>query len=126
MAAAISDYSPIQYQQGKLKKDHLGQEWTLKLKQNEDILSSLDKKVCFTVGFKAETDEKYAYNNAHRMQKEKQLDAVCLNIISSTNPFGSSSNRIHLIQPQQEDRFLQGDKLSLSFELLDALSPGIN
>ncbi|MEK6659294.1 MAG: bifunctional phosphopantothenoylcysteine decarboxylase/phosphopantothenate--cysteine ligase CoaBC, partial [Campylobacterota bacterium] len=40
MAAAVSDYIPAYAQTGKLKKESLGSEWDLKLKQNIDILSA--------------------------------------------------------------------------------------
>jgi len=47
-------------QVGKLKKESLGGAWELKLKENVDILSSIDKDGIVTVGFKAEMDAQNA------------------------------------------------------------------
>jgi len=60
MAAAVSDYVPSFEQVGKLKKESLGGAWELKLKENVDILSSIDKDGIVTVGFKAEMDAQNA------------------------------------------------------------------
>ncbi len=63
MVAAVSDYLPSSEQKGKLKKDILGSAWNLELKQNIDILSSLDKQEIISIGFKAEMDKTQALVN---------------------------------------------------------------
>ena len=67
MVAAISDYVPSFPQEGKLKKEMIGTSWNLELKQNMDILKSLDKEGIISIGFKAEMDENVASSNATSM-----------------------------------------------------------
>lgn len=119
MAAAVSDYVAAYPQDGKLKKESLGSEWELKLKQNNDILNSIDKDGIVTVGFKAEMDEKNALSNASKMLQSKDLDAVCLNILKDSSSFGSDTNRVDFITSQNIDSIATADKLSVSFEILE-------
>ena len=64
MAAAISDYIPSSPQHGKTKKSDIGERWALELKQNIDLLSSIDKEDIYTIGFKAEMDANAGLDNA--------------------------------------------------------------
>jgi len=120
--AAISDYTPSFPQNGKIKKQDIGNTWDLKLKQNPDILKSIDKSDIYSIGFKAEMDKQSAKTNASNMLKEKNLDAVCLNILDSSNSFGSNSNEIELICKNNSVKLPVNDKLLLSLDLLDSLS----
>jgi len=71
----LPDYTPKYPQSGKLKKESLGDEWTLELKKTEDILKSIDKDGIIAVGFKAEKDEQKAFESAKRaLRKRKNLD----------------------------------------------------
>lgn len=97
MAAAVSDFIPVHTHQGKLKKEALGEHYTLELKRNQDILATLDKSHMKVIGFKAEMDEHKALENAITMLEKKGLDAVCLNVISDKNPFGSTHNELRFI-----------------------------
>jgi len=119
MAAAVSDYVPEFTQESKLKKEVLGDEWSLKLKKNRDILSSIDKEGISTIGFKAEMDALSAIDNAGKMLKAKQLDAVCLNILKNASSFGSESNAIEFITKEEVKSIAKNDKLSVSFEIVD-------
>ena len=118
MAAAVSDYVPEFVQDTKLKKEMLGESWELKLKQNIDILSSLNKEGIITVGFKAETNEKSARQNAIKMLEAKKLDAVCLNIIDEDNAFGSDTNAVEFITKKEATKIDKDDKLMVSFKIL--------
>lgn len=120
MAAAVSDYVPKYPQQGKLKKEALGDEWCLDLVKNEDILASVNKEGIYSVGFKAESDPQTALANAKAMLEAKGLDAVCLNNISD-NPFGSDENEITLITHKETTTLPKADKLTLSLALLEKL-----
>ncbi|WP_072682354.1 bifunctional phosphopantothenoylcysteine decarboxylase/phosphopantothenate--cysteine ligase CoaBC [Arcobacter sp. LA11] len=120
MIAAISDYLPTTPQDGKLKKDMLGSFWKLDLKQNIDILSSLDKDNLISIGFKAEMDETMALSNAQNMLEKKKLDGVCLNILDDKNSFGSDSNEIELILKENSYKF-NGEKIKISCDILDTL-----
>ncbi len=120
MTAAVSDYVPKFPQKGKLKKETLGDSWSLELVKNRDILSSIDKEGIFSVGFKAESGEKEALENAKKMLEKKSLDAVCLNDINK-NPFGSDKNEITLLTSKREIKLPKADKLSVSLQLLENL-----
>jgi len=119
MAAAVSDYIPLNPQKGKLKKESMGDSWTIEMKQNIDILSSLDKKGFKTVAFKAETDENVAQTNAKKLIDRKGVDSVCLNIIDESNAFGDDTNRIDFMTSDDIQPLPKADKLTLSLELLE-------
>jgi len=119
MAAAVSDYIIKHEQEGKLKKATLGVEFALELKQNLDILASIDKTGITTIGFKAELDADKAIKNASSMIDNKGIDAVCLNILKDSSSFGSDTNQIDFITPNTIESLILSDKLSLAFEILD-------
>lgn len=119
MAAAVSDYVPEYPQDGKLKKEQLGDEWELKLKKNVDILSSIDKNDITTIGFKAEMDKEHAITNALKMIDSKGVDAVCLNILKDSSSFGSDTNEIEFILANKKELIPSSDKLSVSFQILE-------
>lgn len=125
MVAAVSDYIPTTPQEGKLKKDIIGTSWNLELKQNMDVLRSLKKDDIISVGFKAEMDELVANDNATKMLENKNLDAVCLNILNENNNFGANSNNIELILKDKAYSF-SSDKLDLSLQLIETLEKEFN
>jgi phosphopantothenoylcysteine decarboxylase / phosphopantothenate---cysteine ligase len=125
MVAAVSDYVPAFPQEGKLKKELIGPHWNLELKQNMDILKSLEKDGIITIGFKAEMDETTALNSATRMLENKNLDGVCLNILNEENSFGSENNNIELIFKDNSYEF-KGSKLDVSLDILEKLKDEFN
>lgn len=125
MVAAVSDYVPSFPQEGKLKKELIGNSWNLELKQNIDILKSLDKEGIISIGFKAEMDETTALNSATRMLENKNLDGVCLNILNEENSFGSDNNNIELILKNNSFEF-KGSKLEVSLNILKKLEEEFN
>uniref|UniRef100_UPI0040486C9D bifunctional phosphopantothenoylcysteine decarboxylase/phosphopantothenate--cysteine ligase CoaBC n=1 Tax=Aliarcobacter sp. TaxID=2321116 RepID=UPI0040486C9D len=120
MVAAVSDYVPSYPQDGKLKKELIGTSWNLELKQNMDILKSLDKDGIISIGFKAEMDETIALENATSMLEKKNLDGVCLNVLNDENSFGSDNNNIELIL-KNSSTSINGSKLEVSLEILKNL-----
>jgi len=119
MAAAVSDYVPAHPQQGKLKKEALGASWSPELVQNRDMIGSVDKEGIKSVAFKAEFDESSALENAKKALTSKNVDAVCLNVLSSSQGFGSDDNAITFISGQGEKVLPRCGKLTLSLQLLD-------
>lgn len=120
MAAAVADYKPKFQQSGKLKKSVLGKEWQLELTQTKDILQTVNKDGIITVGFKAETDSETALENAKKSLQEKNIDAVCLNILGKENSFGSDLNKITFITKQDTKEFGLKPKIDISFDILSA------
>lgn len=119
MAAAVSDYIPEFEQSGKIKKEIIGDKWELKLKQNIDILKSINKEGIVTIGFKAEMDKNSALENASKMLDTKNVDAVCLNILTDSASFGSDMNKIDFITPDKIESIKYADKLSVSLDILE-------
>ncbi len=119
MAAAVSDYKPAYKQEGKLKKEQLGDEWDLHLVKNRDILASINKEGIVSIGFKAEMDATNALENAKAMLSQKELDAVCLNVLENAKSFGSDTNAITFITQNEQKELTKDDKLALSLKILD-------
>ena len=119
MAAAISDYKPI-YKKGKLKKEEIGEKLILELEKNIDILENLKNKPFKKIGFKAEMDEKNALNYAKKALINKNLDAICLNLLTK-NSFGSDENEIIFITKDKEIKLNQDTKENISLKLCDVI-----
>ena len=68
----------------------------IELKLNIDILKNLNLN-CKKIGFKMEMDPQNALNNAKNMLIDKNLDAVCLNILDDKIKFGSDQTQISFI-----------------------------
>lgn len=119
MAAAVSDYVPAFPQHGKLKKADVGEKWALELKENEDLLSSINKEGIFAVGFKAEMDEQNGLNNAKEMLEKKGVDAVCFNLLKDSSSFGTPDNALEFIGKEHRVTLDKDDKLNLSFKILE-------
>jgi len=119
--AAVSDYIPKLTINGKIKKQELGDTWSLELKKNIDILDTLNKKGIYSIGFKAELDEVLARENAKKMLKNKKTDAVCLNIITQKNAFGSDNNEIELFTNNSSIELKQDTKFNISLKIIEHL-----
>ncbi|BAF72784.1 bifunctional phosphopantothenoylcysteine decarboxylase/phosphopantothenate--cysteine ligase CoaBC [Sulfurovum sp. NBC37-1] len=119
MAAAVADYTPKFPQNGKLKKSMLGEMWTLELVQTEDILSSLRKDGIKTIAFKAEMDAQNGLDNARKLLDEKEVDAVCYNLLVGAESFGTEDNEIIYISKEGDTPLGRADKLTLSEKILE-------
>ncbi len=118
MVAAVSDFTPKSPQEGKLKKSMLGESWNIELKQTPDILSSLDKTDIKTIAFKAEMDAQNGLTNAQSLIENKQVDAVCYNLLQNSESFGTSDNEIIFITKESQIPLGKSDKLTLSHKIL--------
>jgi phosphopantothenoylcysteine decarboxylase/phosphopantothenate--cysteine ligase len=119
MAAAVSDYVPANAQEGKMKKEKIGEKWPLELEENIDILKNLNKEKINTVAFKAEMDSETAVKNASAMIDKKDVDAVCLNLLKDSSSFGTSDNQIDFITAKEVISLPREDKLSLALRILE-------
>lgn len=114
MCAAVSDYVCKDHFKGKLKKSELSDEWNLNLVKNIDVLENLKEFSCKKIGFKLELDPKNAIKNAKDMLKNKNLDAVCLNILGTNNHFSSEQNEVEFIK--------ENETISLKLQNKDTLA----
>lgn len=119
MVAAIADFTPAYPQVGKIKKSDIGENWEIKLKQNPDILKTINKDGIKIVAFKAEMDKENGLKNAKNLLNNKNVNAVCYNHISKENNFGSDQNEITWITNDENVNFEKKDKLSLAFDILE-------
>lgn len=93
MAAAVSDYRPLERRSGKVKKG-LGS-WTLEMERTPDILAELSTSVVrpeLLIGFAAETHDIERY--AREKLRAKSLDGIVANDVSAGGAFGSDTNRV--------------------------------
>jgi phosphopantothenoylcysteine decarboxylase/phosphopantothenate--cysteine ligase len=118
MVAAVSDFTPKFPQEGKLKKSMIGETWNLELEQTPDILSSLDKVDIKTIAFKAEMDEINGLDSAKELLEKKDVDAVCYNLLSNSESFGTEENEISFITATDVTSLGKADKLTLSNAIL--------
>ena len=99
MSAAVSDYKPKLISDKKIKKEERLSE--LKLIQNVDILSSINKENKIIVGFALESDNEL--KNAKEKLKNKNLDLIVLNSLKNKKSgFEFDTNKITVISKSQE------------------------
>ena len=97
MAAAVSDYTPVDTQSDKIKKT--GENLQIQLKSTKDILASIGKLKTNSqvlVGFALETNDEE--KNAKAKLKRKNLDFIVLNSLNNKGAgFGYDTNQITII-----------------------------
>jgi len=119
MSAAIADFKP-EYSPGKIKKEEIGENMIIKTKKNIDVLEALKNQTFKRIGFKAERDEKNALTYAKNALKKKNLDAICLNLLTK-NDFGSDENEIIFITKDKQILLKQETKENIALKLTDAI-----
>ena len=93
MAAAVSDYKPIEFSEKKIKKDN--NELNIKFEKTTDILFELgqNKKNQILVGFALENNNELS--NAINKLEKKNLDLIVLNSLNDEGAgFGYATNKI--------------------------------
>ena len=96
MAAAVSDFRPVQQSDRKIKKDEAP--GTVQLERTDDILLKLGKAGGnrLLVGFAAETDD--VEQNAIKKLKDKNLDLIIVNdLLKAGSGFAVDTNAVVLI-----------------------------
>lgn len=95
-SAAVADYKPKNYSKEKIKKT--GDDLIIDLERDSDILLELGtlKKNQILVGFAAESNS--LLENANKKLKNKNLDFIVANDITSKETgFGSDNNKVFII-----------------------------
>ena len=96
MAAAVSDYKPIEFSEKKIKKDN--NELNIKFEKTTDILFELgqNKKNQILVGFALENNNELS--NAINKLEKKNLDLIVLNSLNDEGAgFGCDTNKITVV-----------------------------
>ncbi len=102
MAAAVADYRPAEVNEAKIKKEHHGDELTLRLVKNPDILQALaaDRRTDrVVVGFAAETESDPAALLALGRAKleRKGCDLLVVNSVGWSSGFGVDDNHVVIL-----------------------------
>ena len=99
MAAAVADYRPESVASSKIKKETQGDELTLRLIKNPDILAGLvanrtDGQLIVGFAAETETDESALLDLARAKIARKGCDLLVLNRVSWTEGFATESNAV--------------------------------
>ena len=125
--AAVSDYSPAEVKNSKIKKDGSRSPLNLKLKENQDILKSVSglEERPYVVGFAAETDG--LIENAENKLKNKGLDLIVANDVSNQEiGFDSDENEVTLITKTDQQLIPRQSKKKISKKIVEFISRRIN
>ena len=118
-AAAVADYTPKKILDKKIKKESIFK--NIVFKKTVDILKYLgeNKKNQLIIGFALETDNEI--ENAIKKIKNKNLDAIVLNKLSSKNKcFQSKKNEIIYIEKNKDPVFHKlKDKKLVSVDIIN-------
>ncbi len=122
MAAAVSDFKPLQISDRKIKKEEAAR--TLRLGRTDDILRGLGKAggKRLLIGFAAETDD--VERNALRKLKDKQLDMIVVNdLLKKGSGFGSDTNAVTILDRSGKRIELPTmPKTSIAVSLMEAVA----
>ena len=119
-SAAVSDFKPLKKAQKKIKKDELsGDKFIVELEKTKDILLEVSTKIArkrkIIIGFALEDDES-GIESARKKLRERNLDAIVFNTISSIN---SERGNFWLLTPSEEKYLGELEKKELAFSLFE-------
>ena len=127
MAAAVADWIPTEVSAEKIRKEDIGDEWTLKLHKSPDILTELVAKKPAKqkiVGFAAETQDDAAARekNARDKLRLKGVDVLVLNQVGVGLGFGEVETAVTMFfDASPQSLSLDGTKTSVAERLLEVL-----
>ncbi|MCY3826590.1 MAG: bifunctional phosphopantothenoylcysteine decarboxylase/phosphopantothenate--cysteine ligase CoaBC [Candidatus Dadabacteria bacterium] len=119
-SAAVSDYSPSEKSEQKIKKSK--KQLSIPLKKTRDILKSLgeNKKEKILVGFAAETEN--IVENSQKKLEEKNLDLIVANDITIPQAgFGEDTNIAWLVDREKAEELPLMNKFELANRILDRI-----
>jgi phosphopantothenoylcysteine decarboxylase/phosphopantothenate--cysteine ligase len=122
-AAAVSDWSAVRIQSGKIKKQDNKSPPALQLKENPDILAALSRgqqRPKLVVGFAAETENLVA--NAAQKRLAKGCDWIVANDVARETVFGAEENRITLVKPNSTEEWALMSKQHVAERLADEIA----
>ncbi|WP_449475170.1 bifunctional phosphopantothenoylcysteine decarboxylase/phosphopantothenate--cysteine ligase CoaBC [Streptomyces abikoensis] len=101
MAAAVADFRPSRYAEGKIKKRDGEEPAPVELVRNPDVLAELSASLPLpgqiVVGFAAETDDVLA--NGRAKLARKGCDLLVVNEVGERKTFGSEANEAVVLAP---------------------------
>ena len=123
MAAAVADFRPLTVGESKIKKTDDGQDPTITLTRNPDILaetvaarSRTGKGPTVIVGFAAETGdaEHDPVDLAGQKLQRKSCDLLVLNQVGTDLVFGREDTEVHILASQQSQQVLGAEPLTVA------------
>ncbi|MFC8256513.1 bifunctional phosphopantothenoylcysteine decarboxylase/phosphopantothenate--cysteine ligase CoaBC [Streptomyces sp. NPDC057291] len=125
MAAAVADFRPAEYTQGKIKKKDGQEPAPITLVRNPDILAEVSAERAtpgqIVVGFAAETDNVLA--NGREKLRRKGCDLLVVNEVGERKTFGSEENEaVVLAADGGETAVPYGPKEGLADTIWDLVS----
>lgn len=133
MTAAVADFRVEAAAQSKLKRSELGEEISLKLVANPDILAGLvsriesEKLQIVSVGFAAETAS--SANDLQRLAEHKLeskgCDILVANNVSNGAVFGADENSVLVLTKRGSVTSREGSKRTIAAHILDIISQEI-
>ncbi|MEV6794240.1 bifunctional phosphopantothenoylcysteine decarboxylase/phosphopantothenate--cysteine ligase CoaBC [Streptomyces sp. NPDC051320] len=126
MAAAVADFRPAAYAQGKIKKKDDQEPAPIGLVRNPDILAEISAERAtpgqIIVGFAAETDDVLA--NGRRKLQRKGCDLLVVNEVGERRTFGSEENEAVVLDAEGgETPVPHGPKAALADTVWDLVIP---
>ncbi|MBV9023876.1 MAG: bifunctional phosphopantothenoylcysteine decarboxylase/phosphopantothenate--cysteine ligase CoaBC [Streptomycetaceae bacterium] len=126
MAAAVADFRPAHYAEGKIKKKDGEEPAPLELVRNPDILAELSADRPHpgqvVVGFAAETDDVLA--NGHTKLARKGCDLLVVNEVGEHKAFGSEENEAVILGADGDEIPVPyGPKEALADAVWDCVTP---
>lgn len=127
MAAAVADYRPAEVRDSKITKEEQGDELTLRLVKNPDILAELaaERRAGQTIiGFAAETepDDARLLERGRAKLARKGADFLVINRVGWHEGFATDENSVVMVA--EGGRVVtegNGDKLSVANRILDVI-----
>jgi phosphopantothenoylcysteine decarboxylase/phosphopantothenate--cysteine ligase len=124
MAAAVADYRPVERITTKLKKKDLGNEMTIRMTENPDLLKAIvaaRRPGTVVIGFKAETGDATA--EASRMLRDKKLDLVVANDVAAPQSgFGSDDDQVAFVSADGVEQLPLLKKTEVARRLVEKLA----
>ncbi len=122
MAAAVSDFTPVVHQSGKIHKTDAA--LTLDLKHTTDILAELGRrkrKDQFLCGFCMETGN--LMHRARLKMSEKNLDMIVANDLKRPGcGFAGDTNGVEIVTRDGEFSLSVADKLSIAMDIIQKIA----
>ncbi|MFW9936452.1 MAG: bifunctional phosphopantothenoylcysteine decarboxylase/phosphopantothenate--cysteine ligase CoaBC [Promethearchaeota archaeon] len=124
-AAAISDYKPVEYIQGKISSDNV-KELQINMRLTPKIINEARKKnyKTFIVGFKAEIDVSRSelIERAYSRLKASEIDLIVANDVGREDiGFGSKDNEVYIISKDKHITHVEkSTKRYVASKILDA------
>ncbi len=118
--AAVSDYSPANIADQKIKKTE--DKLSLDLNYNPDILFDVSHQFpdLFSVGFAAETEN--LIKHAQEKFERKKLDMIVANPVGKDQGFDQDTNQVEIIWKDGNISLPEKNKAELAVEIMDIVS----